>query len=347
MKISHVFASVGVRPEEARGDHGDGRGVRVRLRRPPPRRGERRRPHRPLRHLRVRHTLRRPIRGFSSEGYLDGKHGRRLDDCQRYAIIAAKKALVAAALAPGSSAIRKIDKEHAGVVVGSGAGYVGEFAAGAEALAMKGPGKISPFSVPLATPNAASTLVTADASIGFLGPNYSVSAACATSNHCLHRAADQIRLGRADVMVAGDAEAAIMPAGLGGFAACRALSRRNGDPGRRCGRGTWTAMASSWARAPLDMSLVESCKDAGVDFRIFGLDLDFGKVMIKGNTYGNVKLIFWIWRMRAGSCERRTRVGADARQGVCRLLLILFSSRDKQSGHQTDVCTLYNITTYS
>ncbi|KAL6657450.1 hypothetical protein ACP70R_005230 [Stipagrostis hirtigluma subsp. patula] len=170
------------------------------------------------------------IRGFSDVGYVEGKHGRRLDDCQRYAIVAAKKALVAAALAPGSSAMRKIDKERAGVVVGSGAGGVGEFAAGVEALTTKGPGKISPFSVPLAAPNAASALVAADAGIGFLGPNYSVSAACATSNHCLHSAADQIRLGRADVMVAGGAEAAIVPAGLGGFAACRALSRRNGDP---------------------------------------------------------------------------------------------------------------------
>jgi hypothetical protein len=116
------------------------------------------------------------------------------------------------------------------VVVGSGIGGVKELSAGVESLVTKGPSKISPFSVPLSIPNMASALVAIDAGIGFLGPNYSVSAACATGNHCIHSAADQIRLGRADVMLAGGAEAAIAPAGLGGLAALGALSRRNADP---------------------------------------------------------------------------------------------------------------------
>ena len=125
----------------------------------------------------------------------------------------------------------QIDLERAGVVVGSGIGGVKEFSAGVESLVTKGPSKISPFSVPLTIPSMASALVSIDAGIGFLGPNYSVSTACATSNHCLHSAADQIRLGRADVMLAGGAEAAIAPVALGGFAALGALSRRNADPG--------------------------------------------------------------------------------------------------------------------
>jgi 3-oxoacyl-[acyl-carrier-protein] synthase II len=95
----------------------------------------------------------------------------------------------------------------------------------------KGPTGVSPCTIPFAIPNAASALVSIDAGIGFLGPNYSISMACATSNHCLHSAADQIWLGRADVMVASGAEAAVAPVCLGGFVALPALSRRSADPG--------------------------------------------------------------------------------------------------------------------
>ncbi|XP_062189943.1 uncharacterized protein LOC133892976 [Phragmites australis] len=126
----------------------------------------------------------------------------------------AATALESAALALGSNATKKIDKERAGVV--EGAGVVKEFSAGVETLVTKGPMEISPLSIPLAISNAGSALVSIDAGIGFLGPNYSISTACATSNHCFHSAADQIRLGRADVMVAGGAEAAIMDINLHG-----------------------------------------------------------------------------------------------------------------------------------
>ncbi|CAN6200089.1 unnamed protein product [Urochloa humidicola] len=167
------------------------------------------------------------IRGFSSEGHIDGDSDRRLDDCQRYALVASRKALESAGLALGSTAMANIDLERAGVVVGSGIGGVKQFTAGVESLVAKGPNRMSPFTVPLAIPNMASALVAIDAGIGFLGPNYSVSTACATGSHCIHSAADQIRLGRADVMVA---EAAISSAALGGLAALGALSRRNADP---------------------------------------------------------------------------------------------------------------------
>ncbi|CAN6206328.1 unnamed protein product [Urochloa humidicola] len=170
------------------------------------------------------------IRGFSSEGHIDGESDRRLDDSQRYALVASRKALESAGLALGSTAMANIDLERAGVVVGSGMGGVKQFSAGVETLVSKGPSKVSPFTFPLAIPNMASALVAIDAGIGFLGPNYSVSAACATGGHCIHSAADQIRLGRADVMLAGGAEAAIAPAALAGLAALGALSRRNADP---------------------------------------------------------------------------------------------------------------------
>ncbi|KAF8668970.1 hypothetical protein HU200_052182 [Digitaria exilis] len=174
------------------------------------------------------------IRNFSSDGHIDGDgdsdSDRRLDDCQRYALVAARKALESAGLALGSRAIDKVDVERAGVVVGSGIGGVNRLAAGVESLVTRGASNVSPFSVPLAIPNMASALVSIDAGIGFMGPNYSVSTACATGTHCILSAADQIRPGRADVMLAGGAEAAIAPAGLAGLAALGVLSRRNADP---------------------------------------------------------------------------------------------------------------------
>ncbi|KAI5008530.1 hypothetical protein ZWY2020_009578 [Hordeum vulgare] len=171
------------------------------------------------------------IRGFSCEGYVDGKLDRRLDDCHRYALVATKKALEGASLAPGTSAMEKVDKERAGVVVGSGMGCIAALSDGIANLVTKGCGKISPMCIPHAITNISSALVAMDAADGFRGPNYSIATACATSNHCFISAADQIRLGRADVMIAGGTEAGIIPISLGAFFACRALSQRNDDPG--------------------------------------------------------------------------------------------------------------------
>nr|GMC97959.1 3-oxoacyl-[acyl-carrier-protein] synthase I, chloroplastic-like [Ipomoea batatas] len=65
---------------------------------------------------------------------------------------------------------------------------------------------------------------------GLMGPNYSISTACATANYCFYAAANHIRRGEANIMVVGGTEAAIIPAGVGGFIACRALSQRNDEP---------------------------------------------------------------------------------------------------------------------
>jgi 3-oxoacyl-[acyl-carrier-protein] synthase II len=97
----------------------------------------------------------------------------------------------------------QIDKERAGVVVGSGLGGVNELASAVETLATNGSTEISSLAIPLTMSNAASALIAMDPGIGFMGPNYSISAACATANHCLLSAADQIRLGRAAVVLAG------------------------------------------------------------------------------------------------------------------------------------------------
>ncbi|KAI4976411.1 3-oxoacyl-[acyl-carrier-protein] synthase I, chloroplastic-like [Hordeum vulgare subsp. vulgare] len=168
------------------------------------------------------------IRGFSSEGYIDGKNDRRLDDCLRYCIVSGKKALESAGLPLGSDAMAKIDKARAGVLVGTGMGGLQVFSDGVQNLLEKGYRKITPFFIPYAITNMGSALLGMD--IGFMGPNYSISTACATSNYCFYAAANHIRKGEADMMIAGGTEAAIIPIGVGGFVACRALSQRNDDP---------------------------------------------------------------------------------------------------------------------
>ncbi|PNT61168.1 hypothetical protein BRADI_5g11060v3 [Brachypodium distachyon] len=168
------------------------------------------------------------IRGFSSEGYIDAKNDRRMDDCIRYCIVSGRKALESAGLDRGSDAHGKIDLGRAGVLVGTGMGGLSVFSNGVQNLIEKGYRKISPFFIPYAISNMGSALLATD--VGFMGPNYSISTACATSNYCFYAAANHIRRGEADVIVAGGTEAAIIPIGLGGFVACRALSQRNDDP---------------------------------------------------------------------------------------------------------------------
>lgn len=117
-----------------------------------------------------------------------------------------------------------------GVLVGSAMGGNTAFSNGVEALVQKGPKKLTPFFIPYSISNMASGLLAIDA--GFMGPTYSISTACATANHCFIAAANHIRRGDADVMVAGGTDAGVTPGGVGGCTACRALSERNDEPQR-------------------------------------------------------------------------------------------------------------------
>jgi 3-oxoacyl-[acyl-carrier-protein] synthase II len=102
--------------------------------------------------------------------------------------------------------------------------------AGVKNLVEKGYKKISPFFIPYAITNMGGALLAIDT--GFMGPNYSISTACATANYAFVSAANHIRNGDADLMIVGGSEAPIIPVGLGGFVACRALSTRNDQPER-------------------------------------------------------------------------------------------------------------------
>jgi len=167
-----------------------------------------------------------PVRDFNPEGYIDRKQARRLDPAMQYAIVAGKKAAEQAGMT--DEVVDSFDKERCGVLIGSGMGGMHVYTEGAHVLAEKGVSRLSPFFVPFIITNMSGALLAID--LGFMGPNYSVSTACATASYAVVQAANHIRRGDADVMICGGTEAAILPICLAGFCACRAMSVRNDDP---------------------------------------------------------------------------------------------------------------------
>ncbi len=166
------------------------------------------------------------IRNFDPGEYMDKKQARRVDPFIRYAMVAGKKALESGQLT--GEALDKLDKMRAGIIIGSGMGGMTVFYDGVETILTKGYRRLTPFFVPYIITNMGGALLGIDT--GFMGPNYSISTACATSNYSIHSAAEQIWQDKADVMLCGGAEASINPIGLAGFVAIKALSTRNEDP---------------------------------------------------------------------------------------------------------------------
>ena len=163
------------------------------------------------------------IKNFDVGHYMHKKQARRSDPFIRYAIVAGKKAIEDSKLD-----IDSVDKSRVGIVLGSGMGGMNTFSDGVITLKEKGYKRLTPFFVPYIITNMAGALLAID--LGFEGPNYSISTACATSNFCIFSAAEEIRLGNADVMLCGGAEAPMSPIGLAGFVAAKALSTRNDEP---------------------------------------------------------------------------------------------------------------------
>ncbi len=163
------------------------------------------------------------VRGFDIEVYLPRKEARKMDPFIHYGIAAAYEALEDCGLQ-----IDESNAERIGVAIGSGIGGIGSIEKNHEAYLSGGPRKISPFFVPSSIIN----MISGNLSIlkGIKGPNLSLVTACTTGTHSIGEAARIIAYGDADLMVAGGAESAITPTGLGGFCAARALSTRNDDP---------------------------------------------------------------------------------------------------------------------
>ena len=163
------------------------------------------------------------IRNFDPLAYIDKKDARRLDPYLQYAVASSVQAVADAGLDPS-----RIDAERFGVLIGSGIGGITTLLDGEHVLLQKGPDRVSPFIIPMLIINMASGLVSMR--FGAKGPNSSVVTACATGNHAIGDAFKLIRYGEADVMIAGGAEAMIVPLTIAGFCAMKAMSTRNDDP---------------------------------------------------------------------------------------------------------------------
>lgn len=166
------------------------------------------------------------IHQFDVGDYLDKKQARRVDPFIRYTVVAGKKALEHSGLA--REALNGLNKNRCGILIGSGMGGMKTFYDGIDTLLKDGYRRLSPFFVPFIITNMGGAVLAID--LGFTGPNYSISTACATSNYCILAAAEHIRRGDADLMLCGGAEAPLTPIGLAGFVACKALSERNDEP---------------------------------------------------------------------------------------------------------------------
>ena len=166
------------------------------------------------------------VRDFDTGEYMDKKQARRVDPFIRYCMVGGKKALESAQI--DAAMLAKLDKSRCGIIIGSGMGGMSVFYEGVDTILHKGFKRLTPFFVPYIITNMGGALLAID--LGFQGPNYSISTACATANNSIHSAAEQIRNNKADLMICGGAEAPITPVGLAGFVAIHALSERNDAP---------------------------------------------------------------------------------------------------------------------
>ena len=163
------------------------------------------------------------VKNFDPTGLLEPKESKRWDRFSKFGVIAAKEALNHSGLIINESNAAKV-----GIIIGSGVGGLLTMESQAHVLADKGPGRVSPFTVPMMIPNMATGL--AAIAIGAKGPSSAVSTACAAGSNAIGDAFRLLQLGKADAMVCGGAEASITPLGVAGFASAKALSFRNDDP---------------------------------------------------------------------------------------------------------------------
>jgi len=163
------------------------------------------------------------VKDFDVEPYMAAKDARKMDPFIQYGMVAGIQAFEDSGLE-----VCEENADRIGAVIGAGIGGIGSIENGALTIEHKGPRRISPFFVPGAIIN----MIAGNLSIkyGFRGPNLAVVTACTTGTHSIGLAARTIMYGDADAMLAGGAEMATTPAGLGGFAAARALSTRNDNP---------------------------------------------------------------------------------------------------------------------
>ncbi|MCM1566438.1 MAG: beta-ketoacyl-ACP synthase II [Candidatus Dehalobacter alkaniphilus] len=160
------------------------------------------------------------IKNFDPEMHLDKKEAKRMDRYCQLAVVAAEQAYEDAGLKAA-----EIDPERLGVLVGSGIGGLLTIEEQHSRLTEKGPGRVSPFFIPMAISNMASGNIAIK--LGAKGINYSIVTACASATHSIGEAFWKIRDGQADMIVTGGAEAPITPLAVAGFTSMTALSNSN------------------------------------------------------------------------------------------------------------------------
>ena len=163
------------------------------------------------------------VKDFDPSGVLDPKETKRWDRFCQFGVVAAKEALAQSGLD-----ITDANRQRIGVIIGSGVGGLLTMETQAHVLEGKGPGRVSPFTVPMMIPNMATGL--AAIALGAQGPSSAVATACAAGSNAIGDAFRLLQQGHADAMVCGGAESAITPLGVAGFASAKALSFRNDDP---------------------------------------------------------------------------------------------------------------------
>jgi 3-oxoacyl-[acyl-carrier-protein] synthase II len=167
------------------------------------------------------------VKDFNPEDYMDKKEARRMDRYTHFAVAAANMAMEDAALN-----MDKVDKERVGIILGTGIGGIETLEDQFEVLLKKGPGRVSPFLVPMMIANMAAgqlSILT-----GAKGINEAIVTACASGTHAIGEAFNAIRSGTADVVIAGGSEAPITRIALAGFCSMKALSTCNENPKAAC-----------------------------------------------------------------------------------------------------------------
>ena len=163
------------------------------------------------------------VRGFDPVSELGHKLARRLDRVTQLTVVATKHALEHAKFK-----ITEGNRDRIGAIIGTGIGGISTMIAQVKQYLEKGPRWISPFTVPMMLPDAPGGQIAI--SFGMRGPNYAVVTACASGTNAIGEAAEIIRRGDADAMIAGGSEAPVVPLAVAGFNKMEAMSKRNDDP---------------------------------------------------------------------------------------------------------------------
>jgi 3-oxoacyl-[acyl-carrier-protein] synthase II len=165
------------------------------------------------------------VRNFSPDGVMDRKDAKRMDRFTQFAVAASHEAVKNAGLD-----LEAEDRDRIGVIIGSGIGGMETFESQHAILLARGPGRVSPFFIPMMISDMGAGQVSIQ--LGLKGPNFATVSACASGAHAIGEGLRLLRAGDADVIVAGGSEATITPMALAGFSSARALSTRNDEPQR-------------------------------------------------------------------------------------------------------------------